>query len=178
MTLITVLVTIAVLALFFILRIALVGNPLVRTGPDVSEQIQPIDLEAFRNLVDPTEDDYLRRCMPLSEFRRVQRDRLLAVAAYVKIAARNAALLAGIGQDALAAADPSTVEAARQLVERALSLRRNSALALIRIYLQFVWPRSGFAAAPILSAYEKLNGTASLLGRLQNPARPIRIAAS
>lgn len=177
MTLAIVLVIMAALALLFILRIALVGNPLVRPGSDLAERIEPLDLEAFRNLVDPAEDDHLRRCLPLSGFRRVQRQRLLAVAAYIRAAASNAAVLTVIGQNALASADPFTAEAARQVVDSALLLRRNSALILIRIYLEFVWPKSGLAATPMVSAYEKLSASAMLLGRLQNPALPIRISA-
>lgn len=178
MTLVIILVIVAVLALLLILRIAVFGNPQVHPGSDPAEQIEPIDLEAFRNLVDPDEAKYLRQCLPMSEFRRVQRERLLAAAAYVKIAARNAAVLAGIGQNVLATGDPSTLGAAQQLIESALVLRRNSALAMIRIYLEFVWPKSGLAAASVLRAYEKLDGRAMLLGRLRNPALPIRISAS
>jgi hypothetical protein len=177
MTLAIVLVTIGALALLLMLRIALLRHAQVGSGADLSEQIEPIDLEAFRNLVDPAEAEYLRRCLPRSQFRQVQRQRLLAVAAYIKAAARNAAVLTVIAQNALASADPFTAEAARRVVESALLLRRNSGLILIRIYLQFVWPQSGLAATPMVSAYEKLNGSAMLLGRLQNPALPIRISA-
>jgi hypothetical protein len=175
MTLTVILVVLGALALLLIIGLPVFGNSQADPG---SDQIEPIDLEAFRNLVDPGEAEYLRRCLPVSEFRRVQRERLLAVAAYVRVATRNATVLIGIGQNALTASDPSTAAAARQLIESALLLRRNSALILIRIYLEFVWPKSGLAATPIVSAYEKLSGTAMLLGRLQNPASPIRISVS
>jgi len=48
---------------------------------------------------------------------------------------------------------------------------------LLRIYIAMAWPTSGLAAAPVLHSYEQLNGSAMLLGRLQNPAAPVRIAA-
>jgi hypothetical protein len=98
------------------------------------------------------------------------------MAAYVWTAGQNAGVLVRIGQHALAASDAQTVEAARQLVDNALLLRRNATFALLRIYIALAWPNSGLAAGQVLSGYERVNGSAMLLGRLQNPAAPVRIA--
>ena len=178
MTLAIILVIAAALALVFILGVALSRSLQLSAGTNLSAQIQPIDVEAFRNLIDPAEDDYLRRRLPPVEFRVVRRQRLRAMAAYVHTAGRNAAVLVRMGQAALAAADAPTAEAARRLVDNALLLRRNAAFALLRIYVALAWPNSGLAAEPVLRGYEKLNGSAMLLGRLQNPATPVRISAS
>jgi hypothetical protein len=178
MTLAIILVIVAALALIFILGITVSRSLQVSEGASLGGKIQPIDVAAFRNLINPAEDDYLRRRLPASEFRVVRRQRLRAMAAYVQTAGRNAAVLVLMGQSALAAADPQTSEAARQLVDNALLLRRNATLALVRIYIALVWPNSGLAATPILHGYERLNGSAMLLGRLQNPAAPVRISAS
>jgi len=65
------------------------------------------------------------------------------------------------------------------LVDNAVLLRRNVTFALFRIYVALAWPNAGLAADPILHDYERLNGSAMLLGRLQNPAsRPHTSAAS
>jgi hypothetical protein len=124
------------------------------------------------------EHDYLRRRLPAAEFRLVRRERLRAMAAYVRTAGRNAAVLVLMGQSALAAGDVQTAEAARQLVDNALLLRRNAAFALLRIYVALAWPNFDLAAEPILHGYELLNRSAMLLGRLQNPAAPVRISAT
>jgi hypothetical protein len=104
------------------------------------------------------------------------------MAAYIQIAARNAAVLVRMGQVALTANSQTgsvqTAEAARQLVDGALLLRRNATFAMLRIYIALAWPNSGLAAAPVLRGYERLNGAAMLLGRLQNPASPLRISAT
>jgi hypothetical protein len=178
MILAIILVIVAALALAFILGVALSRSLQLSAGTNLATQIQPIDVEAFRNLINPAEDDYLRRRLPAAEFRIVRRRRLRAMAAYVHTAGRNAAVLVRMGQAALAAGDVPTVEAARRLVDNALLLRRNAAFALLRIYLALAWPNSGLAAEPVLRGYEKLNGSAMLLGRLQNPAAPVRISAS
>lgn len=177
MTLAIILVVAAALGLVFIVRITLSQRlQIAQTG--VAAQIQPIDIEAFRNLVDPAEDEYLRRRLPPAQFRRVQRERLRAAAAYIQIAGRNAAVLVRLGQGALTFPDPNTAAAARQLVESALLLRRNCAFALIRIYIALAWPNGGATAGLILHGYEQLNGSAMRLGRLQNPAAPVRISAT
>jgi hypothetical protein len=176
MTIAIILVVASALALICILAVTF-SRSLQLSGSS-RQQLQPIDIEAFRNLVNPSEGEYLLRRLTASEFRRVQRERLRAMAAYIQVAGRNAAVLAHLGQSALAAGDPQTVEAARQLVDNALLLRRNAAFALPRIYLALAWPNAGLAAAPLLHGYEQLNGSAMRLGRLQNPAVPVRISAT
>jgi hypothetical protein len=178
MTLAIILVIAAALALVFILVVTVSRGLQISEGSSLAARIQPIDVEAFRNLIDPAEDDYLRRRLSASEFRLVRRQRLRAMAEYVKTAGRNAAVLILMGQNALSADNAKTAEAARRLVDNALLLRRNAAFALLRIYVALAWPNSGLAAAPVLHGYEQLNGSAMLLGRLQNPAAPVRISAS
>jgi hypothetical protein len=178
MTVAIVLVIVAAVALLVILGIAFSPRlPMARRSGSAG-QIQPIDVEAFRNLVDPAEDDYLRQRLPPSEFRRVRRQRLHATAAYVQTVGRNAALLIRMGQSALNSTDSHTAAAARELVSHAVLLRRNAAYAMLRIYVSLAWPNAGFAADPILAGYQHLSGSAMLLGRLQNPAAPVRISAS
>lgn len=172
-----ILVIAAALALASILSIT-VSRSLLAPNPGSAEPIQPVDIEAFRNLIDPAEDEYLRRRLPPPELRSVRRLRLRAMAAYVVVATRNATVLIRIGQAALAANDPHTAEAARQLVDQALLLRRNATFALLKIYAAWAWPTSSALVSPILRGYEQMSGSAMLLGRLQNPAVPVRIAST
>lgn len=177
MTLAFVLVLVATFALIFILGVTCSGS-LHLSRMEMPASIQPVDIEAFRNLIDPAEDEHLRRRLPARDFRIVRRERLRAMAAYIQVAGRNATLLVRMGQSALQASDPHTAEAARQLVDQALLLRRNATFALMKIYVALAWPSSDFGAIPILRGYEQLSGSAMLLCRLQNPAAPVRISAS
>jgi len=177
MNLAIVLVIAAAVALVVILRLTIARSLQVSSDTSPATQLQPIDIEAFRNLVDPAEDAYLRRRLPPSEFRNVRRERLRATAAYTRTSAKNAAVLIRIAQSALAANDALTADAARQLVNDALLLRRNATFALLKIYVVLAWPTSGAQAEPVLQGYEQMNGSAMLLGRLQNPVAPLRIAA-
>jgi hypothetical protein len=168
----------SVLALLVILRVAISRSLQVRSNTELVGQIERVDVEAFRNLVNPADDEYLRAHLRPRRFRRVRRARLRATAAYVQVAGKNAAVLVRIGEASLASGNPQTTNAARQLINEALLLRRNSALALAKIYLAMVWPGAHFTTGRIVEGYEHLNGSAMLLGRLQNPTNPVRLSAT
>jgi hypothetical protein len=178
MNLAIVIVISAALALAVILSVAVTRSLRVRESAGTVVAIRPIDIEAFRNLIDAEEDHYLRRRLPPAQFRVVRRERLRAMAAYVCVASSNAAVLVRVAEAALASEDPKVAGAARQLANDALLLRRNTTLALARIYLALAWPNSGFAAVRVVERYEQLSGAAMLLGRLQNPVVPVRLSAS
>lgn len=178
MTLAIILVIAAVVALGIILRLAIARSLQARESAGLGATICPVDIEAFRNLINPAEDDYLRRRLPPAQFRLVRRERLYAMAAYVHVVANNAGVLVRVGQVAVASGDPRIAGAAQQVVNDALLLRRNTTVALLRIYLALAWPNSGFAAMRVVDRYEQLSGAAMLLGRLQNPAVPVRLSAT
>lgn len=175
MTLAIVLILCAAVALAAMVGLSI--SKTIRQSKTVDgSRLEAIDLEAFRNLVDPAETQYLRRQLPAVEFRKVQRTRLHAANAYLLAASRNAALLAEIGQRALGSEDAQTADAARRLVDSALLLRRNVFLAQAKIYVTLAWPMAGPGTSGFLQGYEQLGGAAMLLGRLQQPAVPVRIS--
>jgi hypothetical protein len=175
MILVIILVFVALTTLAVVFGVAISRG--LRARPHAAEamQIEPLDVEAFRNLVDPAEEAYLRRRLASAEFRIARRARLRALAAYVQAAARNAAVLISVGENAMASPDPQTADAARQLVNQALLLRRNAFFALVRVYVAFAWPNASIAAISILEAYGEMSGSAMLLGRLRDPAVPVRV---
>ena len=175
MTIAIILVVAALVTLIFILTFT-VSQGLQSSGrTGLATEIRPIDVAAFRNLVDPAEDDYLRRRLPASDFGVVRRERLRALADYVQLAKRNAEVLVRIAQNSTSAADAQTAEAARRLEDNAHLLQRNCTFAIMKIYIALAWPSSNLAAAPVLQGYAQLNNSAMLLGRLQNPAATMRI---
>ena len=178
MTVAVIIVIAAVLSLAVILRIAISRGLQVSASSGRGGQIEPIDVEAFRNLINPDEDEYLHGRLPPTEFRRVRRARLRAIAAYVRAVGSNAAVLVRMGETALAVGDPRTAEAARQLVNEALLLRSNATFAIFKIYVSLAWPELGLRGGQLAEGYVRLSGFAMLLGRLQNPAATVRVSAS
>jgi hypothetical protein len=171
----------AVLTLALTLGLAVSRALRPASRSNLEAQIELIDVAAFRNLVDPAEDEYLRRHLSPADFRVTQRLRLRARVAYVSVAGRNAALLMRMGQAALASNsnrnDAQVREAALRLVNDAALLRRNAASALLRSYAALAWPNYGSVNAGIIDRYERVSSSAMLLGRLRNPAVPLRVAA-
>jgi hypothetical protein len=177
MTLAIFIVIAAVLALVCILGFSISRGLQVSPGSDLAGRIRPLDVEAFRNLLNVSDDEFLRQNLAGADFRLVRRARLRAMAAYVQEAGKNAALLIRIGQAAMASRDAHTARAAHELVNEALLVRRNAALAMLRIYAALTWPNSGTVASRVFDGYQQLNRSAMLLGRLQNPAVAVRVAA-
>lgn len=175
MSIAIILVIAAVLSLLVIVRMAVVRNRQLST---VCAGIQPLDIDAFRNLIDPREDEYLRTRVSPRDFRHVQRKRLRAAAAYIQVAGKNAAFLVRIGQIALASPEPDKVKAAQRLIDEALLLRRNAMVALVRIRIASVWPSGQVQGGAILERYRSVDRSAMLLARLQNPAATVRVSAS
>jgi hypothetical protein len=177
MNLAIILVIAAAVALGVILRLAITQSLQAKRNAKETPNIRPIDLQAFQNLIDPAEDEYLRRRLPTAEFRAVRRVRLRAISSYIHTAGHNATVLVQLGESALATGNPRFADAARRLVDDALVLRRNTAIASVRIYIALAWPDSRFAAEKVVERYEQLSGSAMLLGRLQNPAAAVRLSA-
>jgi hypothetical protein len=152
-----------------------------RAITDVRElplQTRPIDVAAFRNLVDPGEEEFLRTNLGAREFTHLQRKRTLAVIAYVRCAAQNASVLLRVGEAARRSPDPEVALAAQQLVSGAIRLRLYAALALVKLYPATLVPGAHVSPTSVLDAYQQLTSVVSQLTRLQHPARTTRISAS
>ena len=76
--------------------------------------------------------------------------------AYVQAVNDNAALLITIGNRAIAAAEPNTVEAAQQLVDNAMLLKRKAFFALVQLWMAWARPGSPFCRHPNLSRIRPL----------------------
>src|SRR5437868_6896333 len=72
---------------------------------DIVGRIRPVDLLAFRNLIDPHEESFLRDNLPPAEFRSIQRERLRVALEYVHGASQNAIALLRLGQVAAQSQD-------------------------------------------------------------------------
>jgi hypothetical protein len=106
---------------------------------NLSEHIREVDVQAFRNLIDPEKEKALRTSLPRAEFRRNQRQRLRAAVEYVSCAARNAAILLRLADAERRNPDPATAEAAENLVDSAIRLRLYAIQVIPRFYLRMIF---------------------------------------
>ena len=144
------------------------------TGGDLDElasQLRPIDVHAFRNLIDQREEEFLRQRLPAHEFRSVHRERMLAAVEYVWCAAQNAAILIRLGEVAKLDSDPAISAAAGKLVDNALRLRLYAFQAIPRLYLGILFPHTSLKPYFIAETYDIMTRQVVMLGCLHYPTR-------
>jgi hypothetical protein len=147
------------------------------TGVDVAARIQTVDLEAFQNLLDAEDSNFLRRRLPPSSFRRVQRLRLRAAIGYYRRIAGNAAVFLRLGESCAASPEPAIAIAGRQLSETAITVRVTALRSIALLAITYPWPTAVEIPSAIADQYAQLRALAATLGRLQH-VRPEVVAAS
>ena len=169
---------VALAAVVFLLRVARGQTSRVEDLEELPSRTQPVDLEAFHNLIDEAEEEYLRASLSKQDFRRVQRERLRAALEYVGRAAQNAAILVRLGEAARRNPEAEIAQAGQELVAKALRLRLYALLAKSKLRARLLLPGARLSSAPLLDRYQSLTDAAARLGRAQKPSFAGRIHAA
>ena len=155
---------VALVAIFWMLR----GPSSATVNLDeLRSQLRPMDVDAFRNLIDSREREYLRDRLPASDFRRIHRERMLAATDYVWCAARNAGILIRLGEAAKNVSDSPSAEAAFALQENAFRLRLQAFQAIPRLYVSMIVPEWDLAPQGLADGCDRLTRQAIILGSFQ-----------
>ena len=162
------LVILSALALLFLIRLAKGQAIASRLNDNPAESIRFVDVEAFRNLIDPDEEEYLRSKLQPAVFRKIQRERLRAAAEYIVCAAHNAAVLLSLAEAARSSPDPGVAAMAEKLRDNAIRLRLYALQAIPRIYISMVLPAGRPSPVRVADRYEQMTRQVVLLG-LQYP---------
>lgn len=165
-TFFVVLSALALLVLFLLIRQHLFGG---RTVDNLTSGLQSIDIEAFRNLVDSREQEFLREHLPPPEFRRVHRERMQAAVEYVRAAAQNAGILVQLAQAAQEAADPAVASAAENLLANAIQLRLYAFRTIPKLYVSMLFPGTVQASKRFAEDYDVVKSQMVVLACLQSP---------
>jgi len=172
------LITAIAVALLAILWFAVRGRSAAVTDlSDIESLTKPVDLEAFRNLVDPEEEEYLRSNLSAADFRSVQRERLLAAVDYMTGVSKNAAVLLRLGELARRSSDAEVAVAGQDLVNNALYLRSYVLLAILKLRLRVLLPGAKMTPGRVLDFYESMTGSVGRLARLQKYPRTGKVTA-
>jgi len=164
----------ALLLLLFAVRGQGVG---VSQLDDLAGRTRPVDLDAFRNLVDPQEEEFLSESLSPGEFRIVQKERLRAAAEYVVSTAHNAAVLLRLGEAAMRSPDPQIAAAGRRLVENAVRLRLYAVLCVAKLRVRIAIPGMPLSVGRLVDSYQRLSGIAAQLALVQQPRYVSRLSA-
>jgi len=163
----------ALVAVLFLIRQAKGYASRIKSPEDLRAQFSPVDIDAFRNLTDPSEEEFLQSHLSGYAYRKIQRQRLRATLAYVSSVAKNAAVLTRMGEEARRSSDATVAEAGMKLVDNALRLRLQTFQVKAKVYLQIIHPGARTPSGELVSLYEQMTRQGLLLGRLQYPARGI-----
>jgi hypothetical protein len=145
---------------------------------EVVSKTRAVDIDAFRNLVDPEEEHFLRRQLSGREFRSVHRERMLAATEYVRAASYNASILMRLGEATRHHADPEIARAGQELVDSSIQLRLYALLALGRLWTVICLPNTNLSLGAMADRYERVSGLAARVGRMQDPVRAARLFAT
>ena len=172
------LVAALILVLAILMTRFLRQGTVVRSLDEVTRLGEHIDLDAFRNLIDPSEEAYLRAHLPPREFRVIQKQRMLVAMRYVRSTARNAAMLLHFAQYARNASDPQIASAARALADSAVQLRVYSLIAMAIFGVRYLFPSLPLRSSSIVESYGRMCDHMAGLTRIQAPASVAQIEAA
>jgi hypothetical protein len=174
MTITLILVLMGLLALLFLIRLA--KGRVLAAADHQTGHLRPVDVEAFRNLIDPAEVEFLKAHLFPAQFRVIQRERLRAAVEYVSCAAQNAAILLRMAEAARLSPEPSIAEAGERLVDSAIRLRLYAFQAIAKLYVGILLPGASLSSVGLAENYERMTGLVFSLRRVQQSSRPISAA--
>jgi hypothetical protein len=176
MAIVIMIVIVAFLAALFFVRVSHQHAIAISSLDDLSGRTQPVDLQAFQNLIDPSETAFLRKNLSPHDYRSIRRERAQATADYVQRIAHNAGILLKLGQAARASTDPEIARAAQSIIERALAVRMIAMQALFKLRLQALTGLD-LSTGDIFDRYGRLTESVALFTRLQRPAYSSQVLA-
>ncbi|MGA9528785.1 MAG: hypothetical protein WBS24_11775 [Terriglobales bacterium] len=116
-------------------------------------QLAPVDLDAFENLTDPEEENYLRLQLPPAEFRKAQRLRIRAARLYVAALSKNAGTMVTVGQAVRRHPEAKIAASGQQLVQRAIQLKIWCMMSSVRLSAAYLFPGRLSPSNAIASRY-------------------------
>lgn len=173
MTLSIIIAIVSVLTLVSVVLLARAQHRRFANLDELRARLQAVDVKAFRNLIDEGEEQFLRERLPVSEFRAIHRERMLAAAEYVSCASRNAGILTQLAEAAKFDSDPTVAAAAVKLQETAFQVRLDAYRALPRFYVRAFLPGLKGVSPSLAENCDRLGRQAVILGCLKVPNRAI-----
>jgi len=129
--------------------------------------IRPVDLKAFRTLMDRDDELFLRGKLPRGKFFRIKRQRIRVTLRYVSRIGANASAVMRMSEASRLSPMPEVATAAAQVMELATQIRLQCILAITKLALEYAIPSLQFTPAMLVPKYQTLRDNWSRLGDLQ-----------
>jgi hypothetical protein len=131
------------------------------------QAVRPVDLKAFRTLMDRDDELFLRGNLSRSKFRRLKRQRISVMLRYVARIANNSSAVVRLSEPARLSSDPEVADAAAQVINLATQIRLQCLLAFAKLSLEFAVPSLQLTPAILVPRYQALRDNVKRLGLLQ-----------
>ena len=141
------------------------------------QSVRPVDLNAFRTLMDRDDELFMKEKLPPSKFRHLKRQRIRVMARYVARIAANASAVLHVGEAARQSPAPEVAQAAAQVMELATQIRLQCLVALAKLLLEYAVPSLQLTPAMLVPKYQTLRENVKRLGALQ-PQIPVPLATA
>ena len=140
---------------------------------DLAAQLRPVDVDAFKNLIDEREEQYLRESLPWHEFWSIHCERMLAAVDYIRAAAQNAGILIRLAEAATSDPDPTVATAAQNLLDNATRVRLYAFREVPRLYMSILLPGINHAPHSLAERYDRMTRQGTTLGCLRTPVHEV-----
>jgi hypothetical protein len=166
MVILSVFIVFAVLTLVLVLWTYCASHKASRLD-ELEQLVQPVDLEALGNLLDPLQEQYLRLYLGFFQSCKYKAMRITAANQYIRRASRNAGILMNIGRVAARSPDADIAAAGMELAKAAYHLRLYSLLARFALVVQMVLPNPMKSFHSFVDDYNQVRQRVVRLGQLQ-----------
>src|SRR5579884_3765097 len=143
-------------AVFFLNKKTVRGRRIQVASPQAAElAIMPVDIEAFRNLTDVSQHSYLREHLSGVDYRRVERQRSLAMAEYLQRVAHNASVILSLAHSSHTSQQSEVEKEIHEMASAAFSLRVFCLLALAQVYAGYLLPGVRISVGSVADGYDR-----------------------
>jgi hypothetical protein len=104
------------------------------------KQLQPVDLDTFRTLMNRDDEAFLRDKLSRAMFFRLKRQRIRVAWSYVRRMAQNAAAGVQLASSLRRNPDERVAKAAKTMTDHALRVRRYCRIAFVKMALEYIFP--------------------------------------
>ncbi len=125
------------------------GTSTVNSSDEFSRLVRPVDMQAFGNLIDPSQVNYLKSRLPAEDFARLERKRSFVLAEYVRRIAHNAGVMVGYAHYLSHRETESS-----ELLSLAVRVRMYSFWVMVLLYLKVLLPWTSTPVPKLLTFYE------------------------
>jgi len=129
--------------------------------------LHPVDLKAFRTLIDRGDELFLQSRLPRRRLFRLKRLRIRVTLRYVARIAANASAVLRMSEASRLSPSPEVAAAAAEVMELATQIRLQCIIAMSKLCLEYAIPSLQFTPAMLVPKYQSLRDNWSRLGNLQ-----------